>query len=128
MPTSSTTCLTATRKGHRKLLLIICIVIITTQILYPATSLYAQKADRLFPTDSAAKITINGSRHYQTMDGFGVSEAFGVAGQIQMPSSPSAQKQMLDLLFSTSKGAGFSILRNILPSDQSGHHRAQSPR
>ncbi len=49
MPTSSTTSLTATRKGHRKLLLIICIVIITTQILYPATSLYAQKAESLVP-------------------------------------------------------------------------------
>ncbi len=61
------------------------------------------------------------------MDGFGVSEAFGVAGQIQMPSSPSAQKQMLDLLFSTSKGAGFSILRNILPSDQMGTIEPNGP-
>jgi glucuronoarabinoxylan endo-1,4-beta-xylanase len=120
MPISSTTYITAKRKSYFKLLLPLCGILLTTQLFNPIPSLYAHKADLLLPTASDATVTINGSRHYQTIDGFGISEAFGVAGQIQGVSPQSNQKQMLDLLFSTSKGAGFSILRNILPSDKFG--------
>jgi glucuronoarabinoxylan endo-1,4-beta-xylanase len=108
---------TNTRKGYCKLLLSLGIVFLTTQLFNPTTSLYAQKADRLHPTASPATVTINGSQPYQTIDGFGISEAFGQAEQIRTLSSQSDQKQILDLLFNTSTGAGFSILRNLLPSD-----------
>jgi glucuronoarabinoxylan endo-1,4-beta-xylanase len=66
---------------------------------------------------AASSVTVNGATKYQTIDGFGVSEAFGQANAIQNVSSTSAQQQMLDLLFNKSTGAGFSILRNLLPSD-----------
>jgi glucuronoarabinoxylan endo-1,4-beta-xylanase len=127
MPTSSSACLTAMRKGHCNLHFILFVVLLAAPLLDPTTSLYAQRADLLRPTASDATITINGSQHYQTMDGFGISEAFGVAGQIQTVSPQSNQKKMLDLLFSTSTGAGFSILRNILPSNQPGTIEPNSP-
>jgi glucuronoarabinoxylan endo-1,4-beta-xylanase len=117
MPPSSTTCLTAMRKGHCRLQFILCGVLLATLLLDPTTSLYAQRADRLRPTASDATITINGSQHNQTMDGFGMSEAFGQANAVRTLSSQSGQKQILDTFFSISKGAGFTILRNILPSD-----------
>lgn len=61
-------------------------------------------------------ITIDGSTSYQTMDGFGISEAFGQASSLK--NAPVAQQQqILDLLFNTSDGAGLTILRNIVPSD-----------
>ncbi len=116
MPTSSTTCLTAMRKGRCKLQFILCGVLLVTQLLDPTTSLYAQRTDLFIPTVPAAKVLINGSRHYQTMDGFGMSEAFGQANSVRGLSS-SAQEQILDTFFSISKGAGFTILRNLLPSD-----------
>ncbi len=118
MPTSSTTCLTATRKGRCKLLLIISGVLLTTQLLYSTTSLYAKKPVRPLPTASAATVTINSLQHYQTIDGFGISEAFGQAESIHKLSSQSDQKKILDLLFNTSTGVGFSILRNLLPSSK----------
>ncbi|KAK1219556.1 hypothetical protein PQX77_017745 [Marasmius sp. AFHP31] len=53
------------------------------------------------------------------MDGFGFSEAFGHAKDIQNWAS-TTQKQALDLLFSTSTGAGMTILRNRIGSGGSG--------
>jgi len=69
----------------------------------------------LFPALSS--ITINGAIQYQTIDGFGISEAFGRANQLRTLSSVSDQKRILDLLFNSSTGAGFTIVRNLLPSD-----------
>src|SRR2546423_15329030 len=69
------------------------------------------------PAASAATaVTVNGATTYQTIDGFGVSEAFGQANSIRNLSS-AAQRQALDLLFSPTSGAGFSILRSLIPSD-----------
>lgn len=66
---------------------------------------------------AASAVTINGGTTYQTIDGFGFSEAFGQASNIE--SAPaSTQQQVLDLLFNTSTGAGMTILRNIIPSDR----------
>ncbi|KAJ7465811.1 glycoside hydrolase [Mycena galericulata] len=45
------------------------------------------------------------------MDGFGVSQAFGRANDIFSAAAP-AQTAALDLLFSPTAGAGFTILRN----------------
>ncbi len=68
------------------------------------------------PAAAASAVTINGATAYQRIDGFGVSEAFGQANAIRkLASGP--QKQALDLLFSPTSGAGFSIQRNLIPSD-----------
>jgi glucuronoarabinoxylan endo-1,4-beta-xylanase len=65
---------------------------------------------------TASSVTIDGATRYQTMDGFGFSEAFGRAASMHNASA-AAQEQMLDLLFSPRDGAGFTILRNIINSD-----------
>lgn len=64
-------------------------------------------------------ITINTGTTYQTIDGFGFSQAFGRAVELQTAAS-GTQKRALDLLFSTSTGAGFSIIRNRIGSGGSG--------
>lgn len=66
---------------------------------------------------AASTVTVDGSTHYQTMDGFGFSNAFGPASTLQNLSSSAEQKKILDLLFSPTTGAGFTILRNEFPSD-----------
>ncbi len=68
------------------------------------------------PASAASAVTVNGGTTFQTIDGFGMSEAFGQANSIRNLTG-SAQKQALDLLFSTTSGAGFSILRSLIPSD-----------
>jgi O-glycosyl hydrolase len=68
---------------------------------------------------AASSVTIDGSTHYQTIDGFGFSDAFGPAQTLENLSSSSEQKQILDLLFSPTTGAGMTILRNLFPSDAS---------
>ena len=71
----------------------------------------------------ALTINVNLGQTYQTMDGFGVSEAFQRAVTMQRLST-SEQRKFLDLLFSTEKGAGLSILRNGIGSspDMSDDH------
>jgi O-glycosyl hydrolase len=58
----------------------------------------------------ATTITVDTSRTYQTIDGFGFSEAFQRANLIVNLPAPK-QKALLDILFNTTTGAGFSILR-----------------
>lgn len=76
---------------------------------------------------AASTVTIDGSQHYQTIDGFGASEAFGEAREIENISSSSERQQLLDLLFSPTTGAGFTILRNLLPSDTPNTIEPTSP-
>ncbi|KAJ3948773.1 hypothetical protein N0V92_013000 [Colletotrichum tropicale] len=65
------------------------------------------------------QITVDTSSKLQKIDGFGFSQAFGRAKEFQ--NAPSAlQKEALDLLFSTDKGAGFSIIRNRVGSGGKG--------
>jgi len=75
---------------------------------------------------AASAVTINGGTTYQTMDGFGFSEAFGQASALESAGS-SQQQQILNDLFSTTTGAGFTILRNLLPSDSGGTIEPNSP-
>ncbi|KAF2199716.1 glycoside hydrolase [Delitschia confertaspora ATCC 74209] len=60
---------------------------------------------------------------YQTIDGFGVSQAFQRSAQMhgKFGLSPENQKKVLDLLFSNtgSEGAGLTILRNGIGSSTS---------
>jgi glucuronoarabinoxylan endo-1,4-beta-xylanase len=66
---------------------------------------------------AASAVTIDGGRTRQRIDGFGISEAFGQANAIRNVSDSALRTRMLDLLFSPAAGAGFSILRNLIPSD-----------
>jgi O-glycosyl hydrolase len=81
--------------------------------LVAATLTIAGPAGPAFAGDSA---TINGGTTYQTMAGFGASEGFGQAETIQDASS-AAQQQALNYLYSTTSGAGLTILRNEISAD-----------
>jgi glucuronoarabinoxylan endo-1,4-beta-xylanase len=82
---------------------------------------------RIHITSTASSVTIDGATGYQSIDGFGISEAFGMAQAIENVASASAQKQMLDLLFNPATGAGFTILRNEIPSDTAHTIEPTSP-
>ncbi len=64
-------------------------------------------------------ITVNVGSTLQQIDGFGVSQAFGRASQFKALST-TQQKQGLDYLFSTTTGAGLTIIRNRIGSGGSG--------
>jgi O-glycosyl hydrolase len=73
----------------------------------------AVTADPAAAQDSAS---INGSTTYQTISGFGASEAFGQAATV-MDASSSVQQQALADLYSPTTGAGLTILRNEISAD-----------
>jgi len=68
------------------------------------------------PAYAADSASINGSTTYQTIAGFGASEAFGQASAV-MNASSSAQQQVLADLYSPTTGAGLTILRNEIGAD-----------
>jgi O-glycosyl hydrolase len=79
----------------------------------------AQAAPGLGIFPRANTITVDATQQYQTMDGFGFSQAFGRANDLY--NLPSTQRtHALDLLFSTTNGAGMTILRNRIGSGGSG--------
>jgi O-glycosyl hydrolase len=65
---------------------------------------------------STATVTINAAEHYQRIAGFGVSEGFGQAKTLMTMPAP-VQKQVLSLLYSPTRGAGLTILRNEISAD-----------
>lgn len=68
---------------------------------------------RLKPAEKIPSATVYWNKERQTIEGFGISEAFHQANNIK--NFPDASKnKILDLLFSTTKGAGLSIVRNIV--------------
>lgn len=100
---------------------------VTTRLLLLATAALSQAATvNLGPGHEprqSSTITVDLSKTYQTIDGFGTSEAFQRAVQVSKLSE-TEQRHALDLLFSTTKGAGLSILRNGIGSspDMSSDH------
>ena len=63
-----------------------------------------------------AHVTISPAKQYQRIAGFGVSEGFGQAKALM--SAPAAvQQQVLSLLYSPTRGAGLTILRNEISAD-----------
>jgi len=73
-----------------------------------------------------AAINVNVGTTYQTMDGFGFSQAFGRANDLY--NLPATQRtHALDLLFSPTAGAGFTIVSytlshsNFLSLDEDPH-------
>lgn len=65
------------------------------------------------PLFAASTVTVGWNTVYQSIDGFGVSEAFHQSTNIALLGE-TKQKEIYDLLFSTTQGAGFSIFRSIL--------------
>jgi O-glycosyl hydrolase len=68
------------------------------------------------PAFAASTATVNGGTTFQTITGFGASEAFGEAATV-MSASSAVQTQALNLLYGTSGGAGLTILRNEISAD-----------
>jgi O-glycosyl hydrolase len=63
-----------------------------------------------------AKVTISSAQQYQRIAGFGVSEGFGQAKTL-MSAPSSVQQRVLSLLYSPTRGAGLTILRNEISAD-----------
>jgi O-glycosyl hydrolase len=83
-------------------------------------------ATNLGLTLAQTQITVDTNTTYQTIDGFGFSEAFGFGEGVQ--STPSAQQtQALNYMFSTTAGAGFTILRNRVAADPSDSIEPNGP-
>jgi O-glycosyl hydrolase len=66
------------------------------------------------PAFAADTATVNGGTTYQTIAGFGASEGFGEASTLL---NSGGAAQALKYLFSTSGGAGLTILRNEISAD-----------
>jgi glucuronoarabinoxylan endo-1,4-beta-xylanase len=66
---------------------------------------------------AGATVTINAAKRDQRIDGFGVSEGFGQASALMKAPTP-VQRQVLSLLFSPTRGAGLTILRNEISADK----------
>jgi len=81
--------------------------------LVAASMVVLGTAHSAYAADAA---TINGSTTYQTIAGFGASEAFGEAETV-MNASSSVQQQVLADLYSPTTGAGLTMLRNEISAD-----------
>ncbi|KAK5656253.1 hypothetical protein OQA88_5015 [Cercophora sp. LCS_1] len=66
-------------------------------------------------SNSTVTLTVDLNQKFQTIDGFGFSEAFQRAYNIYNLPEPK-RSQLVDLLFNTTSGAGFSIVRNGIGS------------
>src|SRR5579875_2325520 len=109
-------------KQHRMGRKVGLLALLSVALLSLAANLYFSQ----HPAYAASAVTINGATTYQTIDGFGFSEAFGQASNVE--NAPSGQQQQaLNDLFSTSSGAGLTILRNLLPSDSGNTIEPNSP-
>jgi O-glycosyl hydrolase len=78
------------------------------------------------PAAAADTATINGATTFQTITGFGASEAFGQASTVMNASSP-VQQQVLNDLYSPTSGAGLTILRNWISADSGTTIEPNSP-
>jgi len=77
----------------------------------------SSRAARTGSSSGHAMVTIDAAKQYQRIAGFGVSEGFGQAKALM--SAPAAvQKQVLSLLYSPTRGAGLTILRNEISADK----------
>ena len=95
----------------------------STVILSGSAFAVAYQASPAFAADSAS---ISGSTTYQTIAGFGFAEAFGEAADV-MNAPSSEQQQALNLLLSTSSGAGLDIIRNEISADSGTTIEPNSP-
>jgi glucuronoarabinoxylan endo-1,4-beta-xylanase len=70
--------------------------------------------------------TLDWSKPAQEIDGFGASAAFHMAGDLMDFPEPQ-RTEILDILFSQSKGAGFSIVRNFVGDGGSWGSKTNGP-
>ncbi|KAH8589276.1 glycoside hydrolase superfamily [Bisporella sp. PMI_857] len=84
-------------------------------------TLAAVAGPQLVARQAATTLTINPAQTYQTIDGFGFSQAFQRANLV-VNLGAEKQKYVLDLLFNTTTGAGFSILRNGIGSSPNSNN------
>ena len=87
----------------------LAIILASSNVVFSAPGLDARQA---------VTVAIDSSKTFQTMDGFGISQFYGRAGDIKRLAA-TAQKKTLDLLFDPTTGAGFQILRNGIGSGPS---------
>lgn len=100
-----------------KLAIIVCIILAAVPI-FTVQSLTCQPVKRStlpggISLDLKSTGTIDWSRTAQEIDGFGASGAFHMAGNLMNFPEPQ-RTEILDILFSQSKGAGLSIVRNFV--------------
>lgn len=71
---------------------------------------------------AASSITINGGTTFQTIDGFGASDAFKTSAAVDGGTGLSAAQtqQIMNDLFSTTSGAGLTIVRNEIGASTNG--------
>jgi O-glycosyl hydrolase len=81
--------------------------------------LVAAASAALTPRQSTITVTVNPTQKFQEIDGFGFSEAFQRAYNIYNLTEPK-RSALVDLLFNTTSGAGFSIVRNGVGSSVNG--------
>ena len=81
-------------------------------IASPWSVLVALVAQREAEDTTATTMTVDATKKYQTVDGFGFSQAFGGATSLRDITPAATQKQVLDLLWSPVNGSGMTILRN----------------
>lgn len=67
-------------------------------------------------TVALTRVNVDTSTTYQTIDGFGFSEALGFGVSVE-DAPVEQQEQTLNYLFSTTEGAGLTILRNRIAAD-----------
>jgi len=92
---------------------------VMTAVTAAVTTVLPAATSRSDPAPTTPTAIIDGSTTYQTISGFGASEAFGQAVTV-MHAAPATRQRVLDLLFSPTTGAGLTILRNEIPSDPGG--------
>jgi O-glycosyl hydrolase len=78
-------------------------------------------ASHINPRQSTQKVNIDLTKRYQTIDGFGFSGAFQRANLLVNLKEPK-QSEVLNLLFNTTTGAGFSIVRNGIGSSKTSQN------
>lgn len=80
---------------------------------------------------AGSTITVDLSKTYQTIDGFGCSFAFQRANLITNMADKVKQRELLDLLFNATSGAGLTIIRNGIgssPDSSSDHMNTFAPK
>lgn len=80
---------------------------------------YAMPSPR--SSSATTHLTVDPSTQHQLIEGFGFSGAFQRA-QLLLNVSSTVQEELLDLLFSTETGIGFSMLRNGIGSSNSSYN------
>ncbi|KAI1761743.1 glycoside hydrolase family 30 protein [Hypoxylon sp. FL1150] len=94
-------------------------------------SLAAASPAWLSRRQAGSTITVDLAQTYQTIDGFGCSFAFQRANLITNMADKIKQRELLDLLFNTTSGAGLSIIRNGIgssPDSSSDHMNTFAPK